>query len=218
MQVAEEKVVRAAARKVFSPLKLLHRSESLVWMDDNGFFLTLVEFQPGSAPNSVSLNMGVSFLWNQKDYLTFDFGYREKAYIHCPDEVALYKEAAGLARYAKERVLGYRKLRVLSCARRQMFAPDFRPSGLWGDWDRAMVAILCGDCETGREYLERFFDYTPNEVWEAEWLDRYRFLISACFHDDEKLKALVLELIADRRKKLRRMRGLEKLRQDPVYG
>ncbi len=67
-------VLRTAARAALLPLGLIQRGRSRVWLDDRGWFLIVVEFQPSSWSKGSYLNVAAMWLWRDKDYLSFDYG------------------------------------------------------------------------------------------------------------------------------------------------
>jgi hypothetical protein len=70
------KLIIAAARDVLRPLGVCQKGRSRTWLDDRGWWLGVVEFQPSSYSRGTYLNVGVNWLWNVKDYLSFDYGHR----------------------------------------------------------------------------------------------------------------------------------------------
>jgi hypothetical protein len=70
------KLINAAARETFQPLGLVQKGRSRMWRDDRAWWLGIVEFQPSSWTRGSYLNVGVNWLWNVKDWHSFDFGYR----------------------------------------------------------------------------------------------------------------------------------------------
>ncbi|GMM86926.1 hypothetical protein [Pseudoalteromonas sp. MTN2-4] len=103
------KLINNAAREILKPVGLVRKGQSRVWLDDNGWWLTMVEFQPSSWSKGTYLNVGVSWLWYPKDYLSFDIGYRENSFIEFKDEDSFFSEAIALAEKAKDKALTHRR-------------------------------------------------------------------------------------------------------------
>jgi len=70
------KLINAAAREILRPLGLVQAGRSRTWLDDRAWWLGNVEFQPSNLTRSSYLNVGVNWLLNIKDWLSFDFGHR----------------------------------------------------------------------------------------------------------------------------------------------
>ena len=58
-----DKIINIAAKKVLAPKGLFRKGASRIWMDDNGYFIIQVEFQPSGRSQGSYLNVGISFLW-----------------------------------------------------------------------------------------------------------------------------------------------------------
>lgn len=70
------KLIAAAARDVLKPIGLARKGRSRTWLDDQGWWLGVVEFQPSSYSRGTYLNVGLSWLWSGKNYPAFNFGGR----------------------------------------------------------------------------------------------------------------------------------------------
>ncbi|MFC4148006.1 hypothetical protein ACFO0M_17260 [Micromonospora mangrovi] len=74
-RAATTRLVAAAARHHLQPLGLHRRGASRVWLDDRGWWLVIVEFQP-SRSHGTYLNVGPMWLWHERDHWSFDDGSR----------------------------------------------------------------------------------------------------------------------------------------------
>ena len=74
------KIINAAAKRILAPEGLFRVGSSRTWIDDNGYFVIQVEFQPSSYDRGSYLNVGISFLWETSEglneTLAFNIGYR----------------------------------------------------------------------------------------------------------------------------------------------
>jgi hypothetical protein len=75
-QHPHSKLINAAARERLRPLGLVQEGRSRTWLDDQAWWLGIVEFQPSGWTRGSYLNVGVNWLWNVKDWHSFDFVYR----------------------------------------------------------------------------------------------------------------------------------------------
>lgn len=73
---AHSRLITAATRTHLRPLGCVQKGRSRVWLDDQGWWVGMVEFQPSSWSKGSYLNVGACFLWNEKDFLSFDAGHR----------------------------------------------------------------------------------------------------------------------------------------------
>ena len=94
-QQPHNKLLILAAREVLRPLGLVQRGRSRTWIDDHGWWLGVVEFQPSSWSRGSYLNVGVNWLWNPKDYLSFDDEVtgenHHTARVHLPGDVEYFE-------------------------------------------------------------------------------------------------------------------------------
>jgi hypothetical protein len=76
VQLPHTRLLHAAAGEVLSPLGIVQKGRSRTWIDDRGWWLGVIEFQPSSWSRGSHLNVGVNWLWNERDDLAFDVGAR----------------------------------------------------------------------------------------------------------------------------------------------
>lgn len=69
-----DKIIADAAKKVLQPLGFRRKGQSRTWLDDHGWWLTVVEFQPSSFRKGSFLNVAAHWLWTANGYISFDFG------------------------------------------------------------------------------------------------------------------------------------------------
>lgn len=114
------KIISQTARSLLKPQGLFQKGSSRIWIDDNGWYLTVVEFQSSGWGKGTYLNVGTHFLWREQDYLSFDFGGRMKAFISPEDPVKFSSDMEELTTIALGKVMEYRKFRDVSYAKNQI--------------------------------------------------------------------------------------------------
>lgn len=70
------RVVTAVARDLLRPLGLRQQGRSRLWLDDRGWWLIVVEFQPSGWGKGTYLNIGPMWLWRTKDFWFIEVGDR----------------------------------------------------------------------------------------------------------------------------------------------
>jgi hypothetical protein len=141
------RLLTMAARRTLRPLGLCQRGRSRLWLDDQGWWLVVVEFQPSSWSKGSYLNVGAMWLWYEKDYFSFDDGHRVEDFAPFEDEAQFFPIAEGLARRAAQEVMRYRALYPSVHAAAQHLAAKHpksfwglpRCGGMWSFWQ-------CGRC------------------------------------------------------------------------
>jgi hypothetical protein len=66
------RIITLAARTALRPLGLRQKGRSRLWIDDHGWWLVNVEFQPSSWRKGSYLNVGEQHLWCERDYFIFE--------------------------------------------------------------------------------------------------------------------------------------------------
>jgi len=109
------KLLTAAARETLRPMGLVQRGRSRTWIDDGGWWLCVVEFQPSSWSKGSYLNVGAMWLWRREtEDIYFAVGHRvsDPDFVRFESEAQFAPEAQKLAALAAERVAHYRELFV----------------------------------------------------------------------------------------------------------
>ena len=160
------KIINAAAKKILAPEGLFRVGSSRRWIDDNGYFVIQVEFQPSAYDRGSYLNVGISFLWEASkglnETLAFNIGYRvDKAGYasYRGNDAAYEKKMEDFEEAAMEKVREYRLFRNMDYAKEQMKSqvnsiPENRV--FWEVYELAMLCFLKRDFEEGKEYFYRF--------------------------------------------------------------
>ena len=155
------KLLTAAARSALRPLGLVQKGRSRTWLDDQGWWLGVVEFQPSSYSRGSYLNVGVNWLWNPKDYLSFNYGHRVhfddgSQYVEYESDEQFAPLAEKLATAAAEKVLHYRQLFPTVAASAAVLSLGERA------WIHAAIALgLNRDSQEARVMFARHIEQRP---------------------------------------------------------
>lgn len=100
-----------AARAVLRPLGVKQKGRSRLWLDDHGWWVGLVEFQPSGWSRGSYLNVGVMWLWHEDaEHFHYDVGHRIEDFVEFESEAQFAPAASKLAETAKRHVQRYRGL------------------------------------------------------------------------------------------------------------
>ena len=199
------KLLAAAARDILRPMGLFQKGESRTWLDDHGWWMCVVEFQPSSWSRGSYLNVGCMWLWLEKDYIAFNEANRLGSFCRFENQRQFEIEASRLAKRAAQEVERYRLLfpNINSVCDFCLKRPAM-PEHHWQTFDAGVACAIAGRPSDAVRFLDRFL--TP-------MVDRPKWLIAAQ-SDAQKLKELApntiefRELVANR---IRRTRELQKL-------
>lgn len=151
-QPPHTQLLTAAARRIFRPLGLQQRGRSRTWLDDHGWWVIVVEFQPSGWSKGSYLNVGAMWLWFEKDYFSFDYGSRVENFAPYEDEAQFTPLAESLARRAAEEVARLRLLFTsVQTAARQLAAKS--PMGFWDSFHAGLASGLAGESAQAHRFL-----------------------------------------------------------------
>ena len=102
-------LIAKAAKTVLGPLGCTRKGTSRTWLDDHGWWIGVIEFQPSRLAKGTFLNVGSCWLWSENDFLSFDDGYRVQPFQEFKDEVQFENAAKIVAECAKDEVLKLRE-------------------------------------------------------------------------------------------------------------
>jgi len=84
------RLIAAAAKAALSPIGCLRSRQSRVWLSDQRYWAIMIEFQPSGFSKGSYLNVGASWLWQEKSNgaLNFNVGCRVEGSGFIPFESA----------------------------------------------------------------------------------------------------------------------------------
>ena len=222
MEENHNTILKQAVRAVLKPEGLLQRGSSRTWIDDNGWFFTVVEFQADWCSKGSCLNIGPWYLCNRGAALNPGKGVfpgdREPGWAsYKGDGAAFAQEIDAMARRALKHVMEYR---ALSSPRAFLEATAQLPRRFipWDWWNQFMTAALEGDiplCQkTYEEFLlgaQKFASSMTNEI-QAE-MERLMPLSNS----PGNLHGYIVEQISAQRAFWRSKPGLKRLAVHPEF-
>jgi hypothetical protein len=168
-------IITAAARSILRPAGLAQKGRSRTWLDDHGWWLVLVEFQPSGFDRGSYLNVGATYLLYPRDHFGFHDGYREHDFVAARDEAQFRLEAEALCRLALAKVEAFRARLTSPTAAHDRLEEMLRADderGIRGPWNLyfgGALAFAAGRAARGRELLDRLgATYPAATDWEKE--------------------------------------------------
>ena len=206
------KIIKQVCREILIPLGVFQKGTSRLYLDDNDYFFTVIEFQPSNWDRGTYLNIGLTFLWdyNQSDVLYFAFSRQPAArygkFVEYKNEAQFRKEITDLADIAKEEMLFYRKLRDIKFAKDYMTSYIKKFNG--NKYSRfglacANICALNGDMESAKFYYENYHkEQNTAEQMNYKTLSK-EYLISSIkaarkmWHSKSSMKKMPISIIYD---------------------
>jgi hypothetical protein len=155
-QQPHAKIIARLAQSRLRPAGLVQRGRSRIWLDDHGWWTTMVEFQPSFRSKGTFLNVGVDLHWYPQDFLSFDLGYREAEFVEFRDDGQFEGAVCAMMETALRKVCGYRNgLRDRPAASAFIVSYAFeRPKSVWACYHRANAYAMAGSVEQAQAELE----------------------------------------------------------------
>jgi len=166
------KIIARAAKETLAPLGIFQLGRSRTWIDDRGWWIVVVEFQPSGFGKGSYLNVGAMWLWQEKDYFTFDFGNdvgcRIASLVKYVDEKQFTPEAIRLASLAKDEVLRLRsRLVSIHDAARYLPGKAGRDDSPWTKLSAAIALGYVGKTLRARWFFKSIERKKPVHDWEV---------------------------------------------------
>ena len=116
---ASTQIIKQLCKDILLPLGVFQKGTSRIYIDDNGYFFTVLEFQPSAYAKGTYLNTALHFLWNERDHLSFDFPFesRGKNFVEYQNDEQFTHEVTKYVQEAAKQVMFYRKLQDIETAK-----------------------------------------------------------------------------------------------------
>jgi hypothetical protein len=199
------KIINRVARQVLKPIGVKRKGQSRVWLDDNGWWITVVEFQPSAWSKGTYLNVGVNFQWYPQDHLSFDIGYREAGFVEYESDEQFEAEAQGFAELAKTKVLEIREQLCSPVSVKEhvaSFLQGHRPT-LWGEFHQGMSCILAKEPKEAICYFNQVLNNPHDTEWAIELKEFTSKLIALIESRDDTL--LFIDEIVNKSRALKKL-------------
>jgi len=202
-QSSASRIITQAGRDLLQPFGLFQKGKSRTWLDDHGWWVIVVEFQPSSRSSDTYLNVGISWLLFEKDCWAFDYGindYRDRLSIRFLNEAQFEQSVNRLASHAIDRVTHFRNLfpSTRSAKEALLKSEDHRP---WGLYYTGVLVGLCGDVMTSQRYLARLLEEEAVADWHKAIQDQASALVP-CVANTQEFKTQVVRIVHTTRQKL----------------
>lgn len=206
------KIIKQVCKEILIPLGVFQKGSSRLYLDDNDYFFTVVEFQPSNWNCGTYLNIGLTFLWdyNQSDVLYFGFSRQPATrfgkFVEYKNEAQFRKEIKDLANIAKDEILFYRKLRDIEFAKDWMtsYIKKFNDNK-YSRFGLALTNIctLNNDTQSAKFYYENYHREQNTEEQmdyknlSAEYLNSNIKTTRKMWHSKPSMKKMPVSMIYD---------------------
>jgi hypothetical protein len=148
------RLIAETASAALSPLGLVRKGQSRIWLDDQSWWLGAAEFQPSNWKPGAYLNVGLMFLWHPADRYIFEIGGRVEGFSAADSTGFVQAVHAKAERAAKE--IGALRANFRSAEDViRYYAPISGRTSIYGHANLATALGLAGNMEHCRRALDR---------------------------------------------------------------
>jgi hypothetical protein len=161
-------LINQAVRSALRPIGCTQKGRSRTWLDDHHWWVTVIEFQPSSWSKGTYLNVGACWLWNTKDYLSFDDGYRVDSFVSAENLESFESAVEAIAARAREEVLQFRhRFPTVRTVAGYLKSKETRSEDIWSHYH---AGVSCGLAGWSSESERRLRAALAVEERDAEWV------------------------------------------------
>jgi len=202
------KIIAQAAKETLAPLGIFQKGRSRTWIDDRGWWIVVIEFQPSGFSKGSSLNVGAMWLWHEKDYFSFDAGNdggcRISKFAEYVDEKQFEPEAFKLANAAKTEALRLRKkFASIDYAAYHLSGQAKRTENSWTSLAAAIALGYIGKASMARKLFKEIERKKPTQEWEHRVREMARGFAETLDRPGDDFQRSVIETIVRTRKLLK---------------
>ncbi|MDR2578995.1 MAG: hypothetical protein LBC70_09370 [Chitinispirillales bacterium] len=193
------KIIKAIAKKSFIPYGIKQKGQSRSFIDDNGWYIIIIGFQPSKYGNGTYLNIGINFNWYVKDFFSFDIGGRENNFVEYINVDQYTKEINKLCDFSIQKIIEYRnKLKKINEAENYIINYEYTSDDLWGNYHRGIISGIVGNKNNMNKYFNKLLNENNNNFeWIIELMKRVKELKDIGNNNlgeyIEKIKAIIKE-------------------------
>lgn len=189
--------IAAAAKDVLAPIGCVRKGRSRTWLDDHGWWMGVIEFQPSGWSKGGCLNVAASYLWKPtiaQSTLSFDALIGPRPWYTAIEGESYLAKAMELASIARDSLTSLREHHRTIALAADWLQSEWIERSLWGNYHLAMALGLSGRVDGA----QRHFRLAVHPSSEYEWvtaLGRECEAYAALVGDHCAFKAAVVERI-----------------------
>lgn len=158
-------LITRAARAALRPIGCVQKGRSRTWLDDNHWWVTVVEFQPSAWSKGTYLNVGACWLWYTKDYLSFDDGHRVDSFQSADNMETFESAVESVAARSREEVLHFRRrFSTLHATAEYLNSKETGSVDIWGHYHAGVSCGLAGWSSESERRLRAALEVDEREI------------------------------------------------------
>lgn len=160
-----QRICQEIARSTLADAGIAQKGRSRLWYDDRAWFATCIEFQPSSGRNGSYLNVGLTWLWEPREYWSFDVGGRLGGFIEYSDEATFAFEFSKMAKLALDRAVEIRTLIATPKDAYSMMERNREMAKIWRSFHLGVAAGLLHERDVAKKHFGDVIQPTAGIEW-----------------------------------------------------
>ncbi|MFB6710164.1 hypothetical protein ACFCW6_36360 [Streptomyces sp. NPDC056333] len=196
------RLVTTTARKRLRPLGLRQKGRSRLWIDDQGWWIGLVDFFSPQWRQGSGLTVGVMWLWHDVGHVAFDVHESVKGSQEYRTEQQFAAVMEELVQDAERRVGEFRdRFADLDAVARSLLSQPVRRDDLWGNFHAGVAAGLVGSVSEAHKRFSAVLAEDPFADWIRETQRTAQYLLDVA-DDAAAVRAWASDAVLSCRAKL----------------
>ena len=202
-QAEHSKIINRIAKEKFKPYGITQKGQSRIWLDDRGWYTTIIEFQPYRGERGTTLNIGVNFHWYEKDYFSFDIGSRQDVdFVNFEEDnvESFIKNIEDFCEICLKKVFENRvNFNSIYSSKEHILKHNFTSEELWGNYSKGIICGLTNDFNEQNKYFNKLLNTVHPVKWADELKERTNYLITKS-SNQKIFTSEILKIIIETRK------------------
>ncbi len=195
--------IATAARTILKPFGCVQKGRSRMWLDDRGWWLGVVEFQPSGWSKGSYLNVAASFLWDADDHLSYDDSAGDRPWHDAIEGESFLEKATELATRARAALVELRE-RHANPARTATWLSAREHFSNWTHFHAAIAHGLSGNVSASQKHFRAAILAGSDATWD--WvveLNRRCESLAGIVADTHRFRTTIEDAIHRTRDKMR---------------
>jgi hypothetical protein len=200
MPADHNREITVAAKAILKPMGCVRKGRSRTWLDDRGWWLGVVEFQPSGWSKGSYLNVAASFLWDDDDHISFDDMAGEKPWRDAIAGESFLDKATELTTQARAALLELRK-RHANVALSAAWLSQSECFSNWTHFHAAIAQGLSGNVGAAQKHFHAAILSDSEIDWVARLNQRCRSLADLVT-DEKRFATTIADTIQRTRERM----------------
>jgi len=197
--------IAAAAKSILAPIGCKRKGHSRMWMDDHGWWVGIVEFQPSGWSKGSYLNVSASYLWKPafaESTWSFDALIGPRPWHPAIKGESYVEQATALASLARDSLKNLRDHHRSTDLAGSWLQSQWNERNPWHSYHLGIAFGLAGQVKTGQRYFRLAIDPSSRDECAAA-LSRESEAYAALIEDQRAFKDAILGRIQATRNALK---------------